>query len=110
MSRISISALSSFLNTKNTRNLDTDCIEWNGKTSNGYGHTSLGGAKGTTARIIYTAVFGDIPEGLVIDHLCRNRKCCNIKHLEAVSQRDNIFRGECFIALHIKKNFVRQWT
>ena len=34
-----------------------------------------------------------IPEGLVLDHLCRNRDCCNPWHAEPVPQRLNIKRG-----------------
>lgn len=36
---------------------------------------------------------GDIPEGLEIDHLCRNRACCNPDHLEAVTHRENCMRA-----------------
>jgi len=36
---------------------------------------------------------GAIPIGLEIDHLCRNRKCCNPKHLEAVTRSENARRG-----------------
>jgi hypothetical protein len=36
---------------------------------------------------------GPIPEGLVIDHLCRNRACCNPEHLEPVSPEENVKRG-----------------
>lgn len=36
---------------------------------------------------------GPIPDGLVLDHLCRNRACCNPAHLEAVPQRTNVLRA-----------------
>ena len=41
----------------------------------------------------YEEHIGPIPDGLVIDHLCRNRACCNPAHLEAVLPRENILRG-----------------
>lgn len=44
-------------------------------------------------RFTYEAAFGPVPAGLQIDHLCRNRMCCNPAHLEAVTQRENILRG-----------------
>lgn len=44
-------------------------------------------------RYAYEHTHGPIPEGLVIDHLCRNRKCCNPSHLEAVTNEENLRRG-----------------
>lgn len=66
-----------------------DCIEWPGaRLSNGYGKFS-----GTTAhRAAYTLFVGD-PGDLVVDHLCRNRACVNVFHLEAVTQHANTKRG-----------------
>lgn len=45
-------------------------------------------------RAAWIVTNGPIPEGLVIDHLCRNKGCCNPGHLEAVPQRINYLRGE----------------
>jgi hypothetical protein len=42
---------------------------------------------------MYSAVKGAIPDGLHIDHLCRNRACCHPDHLEAVTPRENVRRG-----------------
>lgn len=44
-------------------------------------------------RIAYELWKGPIPAGLVIDHLCCNRACCNPAHLEAVTQRENVLRA-----------------
>lgn len=51
-------------------------------------------------RYTYEAANGPIKATLQIDHLCRNRACCNPKHLEAVTQRVNILRGKGFPARH----------
>lgn len=55
-------------------------------------------------RFIYEQMVGPIPEGLTIDHLCRNTKCVNYeKHLEPVSAMINILRGEGEAARNIAK-------
>lgn len=44
-------------------------------------------------RKVYELLVGPIPDGMTIDHLCRNRKCCNPDHLEVVTMRENVLRG-----------------
>lgn len=45
-------------------------------------------------RIIYQNAYGDIPAGLVIDHICRNRSCINLNHLQAISNAENLRLGK----------------
>lgn len=55
----------------------------------GYHRASLEGVPVYLHRLAY----GDVPPGLVVDHLCRNRGCINPAHLEAVTNEENIRRG-----------------
>jgi hypothetical protein len=73
------------------------CWNWTGHVdAAGYGHT--GGKAGLAHRALYECFAGPIPDGLTIDHLCRNRRCVNPGHLEAVSMRENVLRGDTLAA------------
>lgn len=71
------------------------CWCWNGyKMPNGYGVIGTGKREKTYAhRAFYEGFRGPIPQGLAIDHLCRNRLCVNPSHLEPVSTGENFLRG-----------------
>lgn len=59
----------------------------------GYGQTWDGQKVLLAHRVAYELAVGPIPEGLHIDHLCRNRACVNPKHLEPVTCLENVRRG-----------------
>lgn len=56
-------------------------------------------------RLAYTLANGPIPDGLTLDHLCRNRACCNPSHLEPVTNYTNIMRGDTIPAINAAKAF-----
>lgn len=72
-----------------------ECIVWVGcRDRQGYGKLGRNGRTWRAHRYVYEQTVGPIPAGMVIDHLCRNPSCVNVDHLEVVTQRVNVLRGE----------------
>lgn len=73
---------------------DNGCWTWLGrKNDGGYGRVRKNRTQYFAHRVAYTISHGPITDGLVIDHLCRNRGCVNPAHLEMVTQQVNVIRG-----------------
>lgn len=75
-----------------------ECWVWCARLNrNGYGRLSVGGRELMAHRLSYEAHVGPIPDGLLLDHLCRVRQCVNPAHLEPVTHQVNTLRGEALL-------------
>ncbi len=83
---------------------DTGCWVWNSfLTNKGYGKITSMGKTYHAHRLSYEFFKGEIPDGFVLDHLCRNPKCVNPDHLEIVTMRENILRGCGLAAINAQR-------
>lgn len=73
------------------------------KTGNGYCSIKVDGRLLRVHRLTFELLRSPIPEGLQLDHLCRRRDCCNPEHLEPVTPRENVLRGEGVCAVNARK-------
>ena len=73
------------------------CWEWQGAVSReGYGQRSVFGKQTSAHRAMWLLLRGPIPDHLECDHLCRNRWCVNLDHIELVTPQQNMARGEAW--------------
>lgn len=88
----------------------TTCWLWTGaKQTGGYGvFRSEPGKYALSHRFSYESLRGEIPDGLHLDHLCRTRACVNPWHLEPVSPRVNVLRGENTSAINARLEACRR--
>lgn len=78
-----------------------DCWIWTGaKSAAGYGRIEWNRRQQQAHRVAYELIVGPIPEGLELDHLCRNRACVRPDHLEPVTGRINLLRGNTYTAYY----------
>lgn len=91
------------------------CWIWTGWCNEaGYGIIDVGSrARGTSRharahRVSYECFVGLIPDGLKLDHLCRERGCVNWRHLEPVTQRENVLRGVGLAAQNARQTKCRK--
>ena len=89
------------------RKQDDGCWMWTGaKDPMGYGALMVDRRKMLAHRFVYQRLRGPIPIGLVLDHLCRHESCVNPDHLEPVTQRENMRRGQKVAQTHCKRGHL----
>ncbi len=78
------------------------------KDRHGYGRIRYRNKECVAHRVSYEAFVGPIPIGFELDHLCRVRHCINPEHLEPVTGRDNVLRGDGLAAANARKTHCPQ--
>lgn len=79
---------------------ETGCWQHEAPREDGYARVLVGSRSDGSRRVrvahrvVYESLVGPVPEGMDLDHLCRNRACVNPDHLEPVSRGINLHRGE----------------
>lgn len=68
-----------------------------------YARFAIGGVQGQASRRAFELWRHEIPDGMQVDHLCRNRECVNPSHLEIVSPKENTLRGNTLGAMNSAK-------
>lgn len=80
------------------------CWEWTGTIKDGYGRFFYGGRKLNRRvrvhRMMYAIFMGNVKDNIELDHLCKNKGCCNPFHLEPVSHDENMFRTRKTHCIH----------
>lgn len=85
-------------------NTDDGCWLWRGTWSkDGYGLMQTDAGLVFAHIYYYEARYGTRPAGMLLDHLCRKRACCNPEHLEPVTVRENTLRGVGPSAINARK-------
>lgn len=80
------------------------CLLWVGsRTHLGYGSFKFNDRTACAHRVAWMLARGPIPVDLEVDHLCRNRACVNVEHMELVSHAVNMHRGNAPAGLNKRK-------
>lgn len=78
---------------KNVKIDKSGCWNWTAGLGNGYSSFWIDGETRNGHRVIYEAFISPLGTEIHLDHLCRNRRCVNVEHLEPVTLSENVLRG-----------------
>ncbi len=85
------------------------CWIWQGvPAGKGYGQIIYKGVRMQVHRAVYEVLVGPIPDGLQIDHRCRTRLCVRPDHLEVVTCRENVRRGNGPAAINARRTHCKR--
>jgi hypothetical protein len=90
-------------------NKTDSCWVWTGsKSRQGYGQFTVNYKNWRVHRLSYWLKNGNLPDILVLDHLCRNKLCVNPDHLELVTNKENVMRGIGVTAKNARKTHCKR--
>lgn len=82
----------------------TGCRLWQGyKLANGYGQTKFDRRNWVVHRLIWEKTNGPVPVELQLDHLCKNKACCNVEHLRVTTAQINTLAGNNMAARYARR-------
>lgn len=85
------------------------CLLWRGRLDHhGYGRHAVGTKYVAAHRFAFESAQRPVPDGYELDHLCRTPACVNPEHLDVVSHRENMLRGETFAAEQARRTHCPQ--
>ncbi len=88
---------------------ETPCWGWTGRLNHdGYAMFDVGRKPKRAVRVMYELLVGPIEPGLTLDHLCRNRACVRPLHVEQVTNKVNVLRGEGSTAVRARATHCRK--
>ncbi|AVH60028.1 MULTISPECIES: HNH endonuclease signature motif containing protein [Streptomyces] len=89
---------------------DSDCLIWTGRLDkDGYGFFYLRRKTRRAHRVAWYDMHGEIPDGMVINHVCRSRACVNAQHLQVVTVRENTLKDSATVsAINARKTHCKR--
>lgn len=91
------------------RGFTSACWIWRRTTKGKYGQAWDPATKRMRVahRVVYERLVGPVPDGLELDHLCREQHCVNPDHLEPVTHQENVRRGFAGAVARAKTHCMR---
>lgn len=92
---------------------NTWCWNWTRQLHDGYGRIYFRGRPWHVHRVLYLWKYGELPEygngkKFVVDHICKNRACCNPDHLRILTNSENVLSGDGVTAKNARKTLCKR--
>jgi hypothetical protein len=102
-------ALDLWLAERTRRDPETGCLNWLGALFDGYPYGRLlGEPTRKIPRTLYTRVHGPLGLGTAVRQICRNRACCELTHLAAMSRGEAVLAGRGACAENARKTACKR--